>query len=446
MSSKSQVSERLMAISSFIGTCTACVIYSQICQRKNITKESKTTDDFNQPYHTSTSKISYSSTSASPMHVRQIKASDATTKGLDNVEVLLHNISHKDFVIALKHGDDKLLARPEFNHYNSVCEAICQSIESLPSDLLQIIHYPVSNRLQEGASNLKNMYREFKIPIGYDICLHPEPLEINKEKLRIRYKKSLADLSQLSQVVAAYMPLLSLLIPKWLAMIDCNTSGLSLKCKKILFLVSGEGTPYASKSGSPQPSTTHVDNSTEFSARIMKAFISRMYPDIQVLLIHSHTNVFRYDENTVFVKNCLLPHIERLRNSLASRIGAKWRDKLHVTLSLADGASARVSAINASLRYYRPAFMHFWQLKSFYNEEKVYEDDIECHSYEEKIMIPAIQPEFTSLLMQQTVHKMKQFIVDFESACCLPDGFSDQILLALNKSSMKAFHTGMRPA
>lgn len=40
------------------------------------------------------------------------------------------------------------------------------------------------------------------------------------------------------------------------------------------------------------------------------------------------------------------------------------RDKLHLTLSLADGASARVSAINASLRTYRPSFMHFWQLKT----------------------------------------------------------------------------------
>lgn len=41
------------------------------------------------------------------------------------------------------------------------------------------------------------------------------------------------------------------------------------------------------------------------------------------------------------------------------------RDKFHLTLSLADGASARVSAINASLRIYHPSFMHFWQLKTY---------------------------------------------------------------------------------
>lgn len=63
--------------------------------------------------------------------------------------------------------------------------------------------------------------------------------------------------------------------------------------------------------------------------------------------------------------------IDKLRDDLAHRVGAKWKDMLQLTLSFADGSSARISAINAALKPYRPNFMHFWQLKTFWNETKV---------------------------------------------------------------------------
>ncbi len=71
------------------------------------------------------------------------------------------------------------------------------------------------------------------------------------------------------------------------------------------------------------------------------------------------------------MKSELLPKIESIRNQLAEEFGDKWKQKLHLTLSFADGATARVSAINASLRQYRPSYMHFWQLKTFWVENKV---------------------------------------------------------------------------
>ena len=40
-------------------------------------------------------------------------------------------------------------------------------------------------------------------------------------------------------------------------------------------------------------------------------------------------------------------------------------------VSFADGSSARVSAINAAMRQYRPSYMHFWQLKSFWHAAKL---------------------------------------------------------------------------
>ena len=45
--------------------------------------------------------------------------------------------------------------------------------------------------------------------------------------------------------------------------------------------------------------------------------------------------------------------IDRHRDKLARLVGAKWKDLFKVTISFADGSSARVSAINAALKPYR---------------------------------------------------------------------------------------------
>lgn len=73
--------------------------------------------------------------------------------------------------------------------------------------------------------------------------------------------------------------------------------------------------------------------------------------------------------------------------------GTAWKELLNVTLSFADGSSARISAINASLRHYRPSFMHYWQLKTFWHQAKICWDDIEWHSFEEICTTPATFPE-----------------------------------------------------
>ncbi len=50
---------------------------------------------------------------------------------------------------------------------------------------------------------------------------------------------------------------------------------------------------------------------------------------------------------------------------------------MSLTISFADGSPARICAINASLRSYRPFFMHIWELKTLWNEGRVSEDDVE---------------------------------------------------------------------
>lgn len=245
------------------------------------------------------------------------------TGELENVEILLHNISHKDFILSLSQaGPEDCIARPEFNHYNAVCEDIYSKIRSVPLDQLRVIYRNVEHRARMEAANKSAEDSPFQIPVGIHIPQIPEPLFIEHAKLRRRDKLSASEaLSEPSaQVLSAFIPLIALLIPKWLAVMDVHTSGRSLLCQKVLVLVSGEGASI----------TDSVDNSTRYAAMIVKLFISRMYPELNVILIHSTTNVFRYDENIVFVKNTLVPQIEYFRNVLAQRIGAKWRYTIFV--------------------------------------------------------------------------------------------------------------------
>lgn len=100
--------------------------------------------------------------------------------------------------------------------------------------------------------------------------------------------------------------------------------------------------------------------------------------------------MFRFDENISFVKHELLPKIEQMRDRVAEKWAGSWRRNFRITVSFADGASARISAIQHSLRPYRPTFMHMWQLKTFWHDAKVCEDDVEILPFEDVAMLPAV--------------------------------------------------------
>ena len=60
-----------------------------------------------------------------------------------------------------------------------------------------------------------------------------------------------------------------------------------------------------------------MGNSTDGVARLMEAWLSRVYPSLEVIRVHSLSNLFRYDENIAFVNHELLPKIEAVRDELA---------------------------------------------------------------------------------------------------------------------------------
>jgi len=71
-----------------------------------------------------------------------------------------------------------------------------------------------------------------------------------------------------------------------------------------------------------------------------------------------------------------VPVISKIRNSRA-KSDPNWRDEFHLTLSVADGAVARQTAIQSSLRMYKPSVLHTWQVKTFWEEGKVCLEDVE---------------------------------------------------------------------
>lgn len=266
----------------------------------------------------------------------------------DSVEILVHNVSHTDLLIAL---DDpiasSIIARPKFSCFREISETIKRKISHLPVIALKTMMHPVYSR--ERDYNVrhpisKNSDTSHSIDVGIDLTCH-SVIVSNIQQLRFRQNDA-AKLPNHAEpkLAAVYFPLLALLIPKWLMEIEFRGKS---NCRKIIYLISGQGTPRDEKA-------RIQDNSTQITAELMKIFLRKVYPELEVVLIHSPSfNLFLYRDNIVFVNTILLPKINSERNDLAARIGAKWLESFHVTMSFADGASARISAINAALKSYR---------------------------------------------------------------------------------------------
>ncbi|GMH62612.1 hypothetical protein TrST_g11272 [Triparma strigata] len=271
--------------------------------------------------------------------------------------------------------------------------------------------------------------------------------ELSQLRLRGRDAERIQDLDSIQTsskstpsgmyVSKVQFPLCSVLIPKFNEAIDRKYANLTnIKVLKVVILVSGVGTPR---------NWTHsvTGNSTAGAAKLMELFINENHPDIVVVRLHSESNIFRYDDNIGFVKAELLPVIESYRDAIATNLplpnerGGKgggqekeeynpdWRSQFHLTLSFADGSNARQYAIQASLRPYKPVYMHFWQLKTFWHEDKVCMEDIEVHTFEDMETDPPMAVEDCSQSVRLVAEEMKRFKEDFLSVAQEGPGFSD---------------------
>lgn len=271
---------------------------------------------------------------------------------LDQVEILLHNVSHTDMVLSIpdslyQGAGESIIARPKFSCFREISTKIETKIRDIKLEHLSTIKHPVYARDTDALYRIiRSLTTEQELDVGFDLQNLNVVID-RTEQLRFRQndRDKMSNPDQSSPTLSAvYFPLLSMLIPKWLTEVDSRGKGES---RKIVFLVSGQGTP--------RDETARVqDNSTETTARVMEIFLKKVYPSLEVIQITSpSSNLFRYADNIVFVKQTLKPKLDEIRNALAAKIGERWLENLHVTMSFADGSSARISAISAAIRSYR---------------------------------------------------------------------------------------------
>lgn len=355
------------------------------------------------------------------------------------LEVLVHNVSHTDIILGLNMPksskdptsgsveNDFCLSRPRFSFMDTYCRKV---LDALKQDE-KIVEFPCYERSEEDSRYRIKDEPTGVVPTG--LALPDDPsLMADTNEVRVRGR----DLAKLDAdhetapwplsprektqypINYVFFPLLATLLPRWRTQIEERKYPRNVK--RVLILVTGVGTPR---------NWTHSvsGNSTEVCAQVMERFLKRVDPDITVVRIHSDTNIFRYDDNLRFVDKDFAPVMNAWRDAHAKGLpypdeltpstaisetpfNADWRNSMSVTLSAADGSTARTHAIRESLRPFRPTFFHFWQLKTFWHETKIVDDDLEVHSFETMETVPAVDASrLRDLHVQLVVQEMKAF-------------------------------------
>jgi len=409
------------------------------------------------------------------------------------LEMLIHNVAHADLVLSLGSAAQEkepvtanvadhaanssqpplILCRPRFSAFDLFSRRIFTHLTSSSSssssslssqrDPPAVISFPRYER--NDATPRYNLVtprpsRQMMLPVGMALPHEEESVSlVTKEELSSHLRVRGRDVDKLQDLTglateddklrfnAVFFPLLAALIPQWERSItesfSCSASSLNGKganVKKVVVLVSGVGTPR---------NYTHslTGNSTEAVALLMEYYLKLLYPDITVVRLHSHTNIFRYDENISFVNRELLPCIDAYRDAHARKapypdeqtntsslvlpgdnFDPEWKKTFRITLSFADGSPARTHAIQSGLRSYRPVYFHVWQLKTFWHDTKISDDDVEVHSFEDMETVPAIDASaVTSWRYRAVIDDMiafkEQFLSTFQRGCHDLDSF-----------------------
>lgn len=232
------------------------------------------------------------------------------------------------------------------------------------------------------------------------------------------------------EVVCVYLPLAAVLIPRWLGVVR----SFGTPCALWLYLVSGSGTPH-------NPDHPVTGNSTVAVSGLIDSFVRRVAPEVTVQRIHSGPGVFRYHDNVTFVNKKLQvrpadataptathpppaaqPVVERHHREMCSTGDEEWHKRIHIKMTLADGATARVTALTHAMRRYRPDFFHVWQLKSFWHYQRVDELDVDFIRFSRVDTMPPVLRDSLSADARLLVDEMRAFYASFQAAASHVDG------------------------
>ncbi|KAL4168996.1 hypothetical protein KRP22_009925 [Phytophthora ramorum] len=380
------------------------------------------------------------------------------------MEFLVHNISHSDLVVELswlrEDGSSassngatvspsarapvatvdvggaavplSVLGRPKFSLFQQTSLQILERVQQLrrpKREAKQATHaaavlsvseeqkmpsllHPSLLDIATPGERWKARCQDTQSPIGFNLADAPIPIS-NAEVLRDFQLRGEEETSRLVEqhwdrvgITAVYFPLVALLLPKWTQVLkEFQSEG----SRQLVYLISGAGIPRNvehSRSG----------NSTEITAQLIVLFVHQYYPHMTAIQVHSGSNIFRFDDNVQFMTRELRPLLEAHRETLVDRCGEAWKSHFHVTIAYADGPPARLSALNASLRIYKPSYLHIWQLKTFWHERKLSMADVDFHSFENIEASPLVAPSKADALTQMIVREIRMFRDQFLAA------------------------------
>jgi cytidine deaminase len=177
----------------------------------------------------------------------------------------------------------------------------------------------------------------------------------------------------------------------------------------VVYMTSGSGSPR-------NQSHSHTGNSTIEAARMLGIFMQSMFPFVHPVSVHSGSGVYRCTHNVTFVNTILRPKIDQHRKVLSQLYGGDWHDNMKIAVALTDGTPARLAAVTASLRNYRPVFLHMWQLKSFWYSRVVSDTDVDTQTFEDWETRPAVGISQLTPTLRSLVNSMAGYKKRFENA------------------------------
>jgi cytidine deaminase len=105
--------------------------------------------------------------------------------------------------------------------------------------------------------------------------------------------------------------------------------------------------------------------------------------------------MFSHRLNVEFMNSQIVPKLCRRRKELADLFGENWIKRLHVAISLLSGPAARFQALSASLRQFRPDYLHVSEVKTFWHGypsiQTFWDSDVELLHFEDAEYTPALE-------------------------------------------------------
>ena len=327
----------------------------------------------------------------------------------------MFNVSHIDMILGImfngNDGDQKLQrARPKFHEFANLSANIFDAIKKKGLDQFEPVKCVLEQDGETGSQD--EDVTDVEIPIGF--CLGSTPVKCNNLNGLHLHKAAKSAHEQRQDkggvVQSVSFPLLSQTLHTWL---NVNHAGYVEGVEYHLLLITGAG-----KARNKQ--LDPLCDSTRLTAKCMELFVKKHYPHVTSSLMDSGLGLFHYDENVKFIREAVLPKIEELRKPVVTHYTGNWQDHLSITIALTDGSPARLAALNAALRQYKPNYMHMWQLKTYWHESRLLQTDLHFETFETVEARPAKSLNKLDPLTTGLVREMIQYKRQFED-CVMKD-------------------------